>query len=159
MWWSLVHAIFSVCGVVCSEGAERGVWQTRAETVAGMVQRRPVRRRGHERHQHRHLPGREPGHQVRLLRPRQHRLPHRPAVSSTSSLQILLVDSTVLHDHDMVLFVWRTVLMGASLLLLQENVQLECNRSYTRSTEEPHAIDQFVWTLNFLAEIVWAKAL
>jgi len=44
--------------------------------------------------------------------------------------------------------------MGASLLLLQENVRIGSGRSYTRRAEEPHALDQFVWILNFL-EIVY----
>jgi len=64
-----------MCDRVCSGGAERGVLQARAAGVVAMVQRRPVRRRGHGRHVHLRRQN-EPGHQVRLLRPQQHHLPH-----------------------------------------------------------------------------------
>jgi hypothetical protein len=37
--------------------------------------------------------------------------------------------------------------MGASLLLLQENVPIGCGWSYTRGAEEPDALDLLVWTL------------
>lgn len=74
------HKQALICDRVCSGGAERGVLQARAAGVAAMGHRRPVRRRGHERHVHLRRQH-EPRHQVRLLRPQQHHLPHHRAVS------------------------------------------------------------------------------
>uniref|UniRef100_A0A0A9E8H0 Uncharacterized protein n=1 Tax=Arundo donax TaxID=35708 RepID=A0A0A9E8H0_ARUDO len=42
-------------------------------------QRRPLHRHGHGRHRDRRQPKLQPGHQVRLLRPEQHRLPRHQA--------------------------------------------------------------------------------
>ena len=77
---------------VCSGGGERGVRQARPDGVVGMEhQRRPLHRRRHGRDQHRHRPKLQPGNQVRMLRPEQHRLPRHKAVSTPhiSTSQVL----------------------------------------------------------------------
>ena len=76
--------------MVCSGGGERGVRQARPDSVVGMEhQRRSLHRRRHGRHKNRQQPQLQPGHQVRVLRPEQHRLPRHKAVSRQLRAHVL----------------------------------------------------------------------
>lgn len=131
----------------CSGRAECTVRQAPAEGVGGMEhQQRPLHRRRHWQDRHGQQPKLEPGYQMRLLRPEQHRLPHHEAVSDRGpeacsasvprSLCVLLSltnrRTSTLNPHS-----------------LQENLRVGCSWPDTRRTAEPHKLDQSVWPLNF----------